>query len=85
MKDTFRLGGILCLITSIILRWKSQSIVLPSSFGYSGDFWLSDSGQRLSIFNEMMIAAVILSGMAIMLSYLPIWGKEDTMKPGSPK
>lgn len=85
MKCIFRHGGIACLFIFAILRWSSTAIVLPSSYGYSGDFWVSQYGQRLDAFNSLTTAAFIIAGIAVLLSFLPIWQPQGHVSPASGK
>jgi hypothetical protein len=76
-KDYIRYGGIRCLIISVVPRWKSQAIMIPSNFSFGGEFVLTDVGRRLDAFNSLATAAIVLAGFAFLLSCLPIWRPEE--------
>ena len=71
MKNRFRKIGICSLIVGLFCRFNPQ-IVLPRSFSWSGDFFSSRYGMRVSAFSDLMNIVILCSLILIILSFTTI-------------
>ena len=76
MKSRFRYIGSIGLLVALFCRFNPR-IILPVSFGYSGDFWATNWGIRLSAFTDILNIAISGCLLLIILSFTNIVDKTN--------